>query len=52
MKYYTVAEVAKELRFSRQTILSWINKGVIKAVRGMRGYRIPEEELERLKRGE
>lgn len=49
---YTVTQAAKELGFTRQTILSWINKGRIKAVKGLREYRIPDSEIERLKRDE
>jgi len=48
----TVTEFAKEMGVSRQTVLSWINKGVIKAVRPVKEYRIDKSELERLKGGQ
>lgn len=51
-EFYTVTETAKRLGFSRQTILTWINKGVISAVRGIHEYRVPVSEVERLKKGE
>ncbi len=51
MKYLKVTEAAKELGFSRQTILAWINAGKLKAVKGIKEYRIPEEEIERIKSG-
>lgn len=49
---YTVTEVAKMLGFTRQTVLLWIKKGKLKAVKVDKEYRISEEEVERLKRGE
>lgn len=52
MKYYTVTQTAKELGFTRQTILNWINKGKVKAFRVIKEYRIPESEVERIKKGE
>lgn len=47
-----LTQADKKLGFTRRTILSWINKGRIKAIKGLREYRIPESEIERLKRGE
>lgn len=47
----TVTETAKIFGVSRQTILIWINKGIIKAVQPLREYRIPETEIERLMKG-
>ena len=47
----TVAEAAKEMRVSRQTMLSWINKGIVKATKPLRVYRIEESEIKRLKEG-
>ena len=44
--------VAEELQISVYTIKEWIKKGKIKAVKVGRFWRIPEEELERLKMGE
>ncbi len=46
---YTIAEVARLLRFSEITIRLWVREGRIRAVRpGMRAYRIPRAEVERL----
>lgn len=48
----TVTEVAKIFNVSRQTILEWINKGIIKAAKPDRRYFIAESEVERLKAGD
>ena len=48
----TVTETAKMLGVSRQTILVWISKGIIKAIKPMKEYRISEEEIERVLKGE
>ena len=45
---YTVTEVAKQFSVSRQTVLKWIKAGKIKAVKVVKVYRIPNEEIERL----
>ena len=45
---YTVTEVAKLFSVSRQTVLKWINNGKIKAVKVVKVYRIPKEEIDRL----
>lgn len=45
---YTVTEVAKMFSVSRQTVLKWINNGQIKAVKVVKVYRIPKEEVDRL----
>ena len=45
---YTVTEVAKKFSVSRQTVLKWINNGKIKAVKVVKVYRIPKEEIDRL----
>lgn len=45
---YKVTEVANMFSVSRQTVLKWINKGKIKAVKVVKVYRIPKEEIERL----
>ena len=50
-KVYTVAEAAKELGFTRQSVLNWIKKGRIDAFKIMREYRINESEIKRI-RGE
>ena len=44
----TVTEVAKMFSVSRQTVLKWINNGKIKAVKVVKVYRIPKEEIDRL----
>ena len=44
----TVTEVAKQFSVSRQTGLKWINNGKIKAVKVVKVYRIPKEEIDRL----
>ena len=45
---YTVTEVAKMFSVSRQTVLKWINNGKIKAVKVVKVYRIPKDEINRL----
>ena len=45
---YTVTEVAKQFSVSRQTVLKWIKTGTIKAVKVVKVYRIPKEEIDRL----
>jgi len=45
----TVNEVAEALRLSRYTICKYIREGKLKAVKMDRAYRIPDEELERIK---
>ncbi len=46
---YTIAEVARLMRFSEQTIREWARTGQIKAVRpGLRAWRIPRAEVQRL----
>ena len=47
-KMYTVTEVAKMFSVSRQTVLKWINNGKINAVKVVKVYRIPKEEIDRL----
>ena len=54
-KDYTITEVAKFLRVSRQTIYTWIDTGILKAyklpiLKG--GWRVKPEEIERLKKYE
>lgn len=49
---YRIAEVAKILGFRERTVRQWIVDGKIKAVKIMSEWRIPEEEIERLKKGE
>ena len=45
---YTVTEVAKQFSVSRQTVLKWIKTGKIKAVKVVKVYRIPKEEIDGL----
>ena len=45
---YTVTEVAKQFSVSRQSVLKWIKTGKIKAVKVVKVYRIPKEEIDRL----
>ena len=52
MKMYTTTEAAKIFGVTRKTVLNWIDKGIIKAVQPLREYRISEEEIERLMKGE
>lgn len=47
----TIYEAADILGVHWQTIRNWIRKGDIKAIKINRTVRIPEEEIERLKRG-
>lgn len=49
---YRIKEVAKMLGFSDRAVRQWVVDGKIKAVKIMSEWRIPEEEVERLKRGE
>lgn len=49
---YTIKEVAEILNFTERAVRQWVIDGKIKAVKIMSQWRIPEEEVERLKRGE
>lgn len=51
-KMYRIKEVAKILGFTERAVRQWVVDGKIKAVKIMSEWRIPEEEIERLKRGE
>jgi len=51
MKYYTVKEVAAHFRVSPRTVYTWIEMGMLRAIKiygeGTRGtIRIPREALE------
>jgi excisionase family DNA binding protein len=49
--FYTVSEVAKELKTSRQTVINWIKKGNLNFVElPNKRYRIPAKEVEKLKK--
>jgi len=51
-KLMKVSEVAKILNVSRHTVLNWIRKGKMKAIRLPGGrYRIPESEVRRILEG-
>lgn len=47
---YTVNEVAKLLKTTRQTILNWRKQGLISVVKVDKKVLITEEEIERLLR--
>lgn len=49
---YRIKEVAKELGFTERAVRQWVIDGKIKAVKIMSEWRIPKEEVDRLKRGE
>jgi excisionase family DNA binding protein len=44
-QYYTVQEIAKRLRVTRQAIYNWIDEGRLQAVKVGRSLRIPESAL-------
>ncbi|MHA1595538.1 MAG: MerR family transcriptional regulator [Candidatus Baldrarchaeia archaeon] len=47
-----ISEVARILNVSRHTVLNWIRKGKIRAIRLPSGrYRIPESEVRRILEG-
>jgi excisionase family DNA binding protein len=46
-RFATVTEVAKRLRVSNMTVYRLVKAGELGAVRVGRGYRIPEQELQR-----
>lgn len=52
VKMYRIKEVAKILGFTERAVRQWVVDGKIKAVKIMSEWRIPAEEVERLKRGE
>ena len=49
---YRIKEVAKIFGFTDRAVRKWVVDGKIKAVKIMSEWRIPEEEVERLKMGE
>ena len=49
-KLYTLGEVEKILRVSRRTIYRYIKMGKLKAVKVHGQWRVPSEEIERIKR--
>jgi excisionase family DNA binding protein len=51
-KLLKVSEVARKLNVSRHTVLNWIKRGKIKAIRLPGGrYRIPESEVRKIIEG-
>jgi excisionase family DNA binding protein len=48
-KDYTVSEAAEELGYAPRTIVNWIRNGKMLARKPGRDYRIPPEEVERIK---
>jgi excisionase family DNA binding protein len=46
---YTPAEVARLLKVGRRTVLDWIKRGELKAIRIGKLYRIPADELRALR---
>lgn len=49
---YRIKDVAHILGFTERAVREWVRTNKIKAVKIMSEWRIPEEEVERLKRGE
>lgn len=48
-KVYKPSELASLLNVSHQAVLKWIREGRVTAIRlPVRGYRIPESEVERV----
>lgn len=47
----TIYEVAELFGVHWQTVRNWIKEGKIRAIKIERTVRIPDEEIERLKRG-
>lgn len=45
-KYYSVTEVAERLQVHWQSILTYIKKGELEAVKLGRGYRISDEAIQ------
>ena len=45
---YKVSEVAKMTGFTRQAVLGWIKRGKVKAIKGIKEYRIPKKEVEKI----
>lgn len=46
-----IEEAATELNFTPRAVYEWIRTGKIKAVKIMSEWRIPQEEIDRLKAG-
>lgn len=51
-EFYSIKEIAEILGFKERSVRNWVETKKIKAVKILGGWRIPKEELERLKRGD
>ena len=51
-EFYTVREVARLLRTSRQTVLRWVRQGLIPGIRIGRTIRIPKDQMDKILFGE
>jgi len=51
-EFYTVREVARLLRTSRQTVLRWVRQGMIPGIRIGRVIRIPKDQMDKILFGE
>jgi len=49
MEYLTVRQVALRLQVHENTVLRWLQKGILKARRYGRLWRIPASELDEVK---
>ena len=48
----SIKEAAEIFSVTKRTIFRWIEKGIIQSVKISGTVRIPDEEIERLKKGE
>ena len=51
MEYLTVRQVAERLQVHENTVLRWLQTGVLKARRYGKLWRIPVSELDKVKEG-
>lgn len=49
---FSIKQVAEMLGFKERAVRQWVKDGKIKAIKVFSEWRIPKEELERLKKGE
>lgn len=49
--FYSISDVAKIFRVTRQTVMAWIKNGTIHGVKIGGVYRISEDEIKRLSGG-
>jgi excisionase family DNA binding protein len=47
MDYYTLQEASKKLKVHENTMLKWLNKGIVKGVKFGHLWRIPDSEIDR-----